>query len=308
MTLRQHLAVILLLALAACLAGSLALLAGRAEAIAAEGRRLLSPDAVAVRASAEEVFRHESTFVPGSRAFREIPDLSRTRAVVVLNGDWTDVAASTGIRVTEPTARGALVGSGIETDRSGGAAHIEVAGRKYTVIGSLGLRAASLLAEDVLVADPQAFRAAAANRERIVLDGPDVRARAVAAFGGERVEVVQAGANRRTNVDFVTPIVVALGFAVAAMAAGVAGMSAARHEMQRLRIRTLIGRDTRSASGRVALVVITDAGVALSCAVLVLAAPSAAGSVAVAAPILVPALVFVLSTCVPVMLGRRSWS
>jgi len=305
MTWRQALAVAALLMVTTGLVCALGVFQARAQALAAEGRALLSPEAVAVHATVGELMEHRAEFAVGTRAFRDLEEVPRARTVVVLNGNWSDVAPSIGIRFSASDVGRALVGEAVHTEVEGGVPFVEVAGAQYEVVGRLGLREDSLLAEDILIAAPALFDAA---QTRTVLDGPDIGTRAVAVFGRDRIEPVAGGANRRTTVDFVTPIVLTLGFAVATMASAVAAVSAARHEGDRARIRRLVGLGSAAVLFRTVVVacgtpMIVCAAVltGLSCFGVRLAWP-ALGAVSS------QCMVFVVVMLLVGPMRRRSWS
>lgn len=305
MTWRQALAVAALLLMTTGLVCALGVFQTRAQALAAEGRALLSPEAVAVHATVSELMEHRAEFAAGTRAFRDLEEVPRARTVVVLNGNWSDVAPSIGIRFSTSDVGRALVGEAVHLEVEGGVPFVEVAGAQYEVVGRLGLREDSLLAEDILIAAPALFDAA---RTRTVLDGPDIGTRAVAVFGRDRIEPVAGGANRRTTVDFVTPIVLTLGFAVATMASAVAAVSAARHEGDRARIRRLVGLGSAAVLFRTVVVacgtpIIVCAAVltGLSCVGVRLGGPALAA-------VSSQCMVFVVVMLLVGPMRRRSWS
>lgn len=306
MTWRQALAAVVLLLLTTGLVGALTVFQARAQALAAEGRDLLSPGAVAVRVTTAELLRRGPDFPSGTRAFRDVADVPRARVAVVLHGNWSDVPRSSGIRFLSDARGQALVGDALSTDAGHGALRVDVGGTLYDVHGQLGSGSDSLLAQDILVADPSAF--AAAEGSRTVLDGPEVGAHAAAAFGADRVETVDGGANRRTTVDFVTPIVLALGFTVATMSSIIAGTTAARHETDRARIRWIVGRNSATVLLRAATVAVVQALVVLCVSAAVLADPSAAVGVTAVGAISIQCAAFVAATVLTVAIRRRSWS
>lgn len=306
MTWRQGVAIVVLLFLTTGLVGALAVFDARARGLAAEGRELLSPEAVAVRASAAELIRRGPEFASGTRAFRDVPGVPRARAAIVLHGDWSNVPRYSGIRLASTGVGQALVGSAVPTEHVHGARRVEVAGVSYEVSGSLGLGSNSLLAEDILIVDPSAFAAAAGGRT--VLDGPGIASRAAAVFGSGRVEPVDGGANRRTNVDFVTPIVLALGLAVATMASVVAGITMAEYEMDRARIRYLTGQRPASLFLRIVVLATVIAVVTLGIIVATLSGPGSVVGAHVARTVAVQCGVFVLAAVAVTAHRRRSWN
>jgi hypothetical protein len=136
----------------------------------------------------------------------------------------------------------------------------------YEVVGRLGVRADSLLADEVVLADPSQF---STSSQRLLLDGPDSARHYSAAFPGRDVEVVNEGTNRRTNVDTVSPVLVALGAVVAVLVAVIAGVQGGRWELRAATVRFTIGvrrRDTLdTALTRLAVIGIADGAVVLAC-------------------------------------------
>jgi hypothetical protein len=201
MTPRQFTVASILALLAAGLASMLALFAARVDVIAAEGNDLRTVESVWVTASLEELNTESKVFGTGTRAFVDVEPA--VRAVAILRGDWRDVPLHGG-RPLSGAEDEALVGGGREISGD----TIDVGGKDYRVVGRLGLGPASFLADDVVIADRSRF---SAGRERLRLDGPDVAARYRDAFPDRRVEQAFGGVNERTNVDLVSPVLLALG-------------------------------------------------------------------------------------------------
>ena len=123
------------------------------------------------------------------------------------------------------------------------------------MVGRLGVRADSLLSDDVVLADPSQF---SASPQRLLLDGPDSVRHYTAQFPGRSVEIIDDGTNRRTNVDAVSPVLVTLGALVVTLIAVVAGLQAGRWELRTAAVRFTTGfrplNTLRSAAARVALI------------------------------------------------------
>jgi hypothetical protein len=220
----------------------------RRRVVAAEGNDLRSGQSAWVTATLKELMRARSAFEPGTKVFVGLD--GDIRAVAVLSGRWTDVPLHDGHALTGRRGE-ALVGAAV--DVRGGA--IAVGDTTYEVVGRLGVRADSLLSRDVVLADPAQF---SASPQRLLLDGPSSVRHYSAQFPGRNVEVIDDGTNRRTNIDAVSPVLVALGALIVALIAVVAGLQAGRWELRAAAVRFATGirplNTVRSAAARVGVV------------------------------------------------------
>jgi hypothetical protein len=172
------------------------------------------------------------------------------RAVAILSGQWTDVPLHDGHALTGRPGE-ALAGADVAVRGD----DIVVDGKPYDVVGRLGVRADSLLSEDVVLADPSRF---SASPQRLLLDGPSSARHYSAQFPGRSVEIIDDRTNRRTNVDAVSPVLVTLGVLVVALIALIAGLQAGRWELRAAAVRFATGirplNTLRSAAARVAVI------------------------------------------------------
>lgn len=231
----------------------------RRRVVAVEGNDLRSGQSAWVDATLAELLHARDAFAPGTKVFVTLEH--GVRAVVVLSGRWVDVPLHDGRALSEAPGE-ALAGADADVHDD----EVVVGGKPYEVVGRLGVRADSLLADDVVVSDPSQF---STSTQRLLLDGRDSARHYNAAFPGRNVEIINEGTNRRTNVDTVSPVLVALGALVATLVAVIAGVQGGRWELRAATVQFTIGvrrRDSlRTALTRFAVISITDGAVALVC-------------------------------------------
>lgn len=248
MTKQQITAIAGLLLLAMLLTVLIGVFDARRRVIAAEGNDLRAGQSAWVTATLDDLERARSAFEPGTKVFVELED--RVRAVAILSGQWTDVPLHDGHALTGRAGE-ALAGADVSVNGD----DIAVDGKTYSVVGRLGVRAASLLSDDVIIADPSRF---SASPQRLLLDGPSSAHHYSAQFPGRSVEIIDDGTDRRTNVDAVSPVLVALGALVIMLIAVVAGLQAGRWELRTAAVRFTTGirplNTLRSAAARVAVI------------------------------------------------------
>lgn len=245
MTKQQITAIAGLLLLAMLLTVLIGVFDARRRVIAAEGNDLRTGQSAWVTATLDDLERARSAFEPGTKVFVELED--GVRAVAILSGRWTDVPLHAGHALTGRPGE-ALAGADVSVHGD----DIAVGGKPYNVVGRLGVRADSLLSDDVVLADPSQF---SASPQRLLLDGPNSVRHYSAQFPGRSVEIIDDGTNRRTNVDAVSPVLIALGALVVALIALIAGLQAGRWELRAAAVRFTTGirplTTLRSAATRV---------------------------------------------------------
>jgi hypothetical protein len=135
------------------------------------------------------------------RFFRPLSDDGKTRAVLSATGSMTDLPTHDVSWPVSDARPGALVGANIV------ATGIDVRADdvSYAIAGVLGSDDRSLVADDILIYDPALF--ADAGQQSFVLDGPDA---ADLASTLEEVRPADDGFTRRTNVDYVSPVIIGL--------------------------------------------------------------------------------------------------
>ncbi|OII00229.1 hypothetical protein BIU95_08905 [Curtobacterium sp. MCBA15_007] len=263
MTKQQTTAIAGLLLLAMLLTVLIEVFDARRGVIASEGNDLRSGQSVWVNATLDELMRARNAFEPGTKVFVRLE--GDVRAVAMLSGRWTDVPLHDGHALTGRPGE-ALAGADVAVRGD----DIVVDGKPYDVVGRLGVRADSLLSDDVIVADPSRF---SASPQRLLLDGPSSVRHYSAEFPGRSVEIVDDGTNRRTNVDAVSPVLVTLGVLVVMLIGVVAGLQAGRWELRTAAVRFTTGirplSTLRSAAARVSVITIAACTTALAGAAVV---------------------------------------
>ncbi|ROS35154.1 hypothetical protein [Curtobacterium sp. PhB78] len=263
MTKRQLTATAGLLLLAMLLTVLIGVFDARRRVIAAEGDDLRTGQSAWVTATFDELRRARGGFEPGTKVFVNLEE--KVRAVAVLSGRWTDVPLHDGHALTGRPGE-ALVGSDVAVRGD----DLVFDGTTYTVVGRLGVRADSLLSDDVVLADPSQF---SASPQRLLLDGPSSVRHYSAQFPGRSVEIIDDGTNRRTNVDAVSPVLVTLGALVSTLIALIAGLQTGRWELRAAAVRFMTGvrplTTLRSAAARVGLIS------AVACAIALMGAAAA---------------------------------
>ena len=263
MTKQQTTAIAGLLLLAMLLTVLIGVFDARRGVIASEGNDLRSGQSVWVNATLDELMRARNAFEPGTKVFVRLE--GDVRAVAMLSGRWTDVPLHDGHALTGRPGE-ALAGADVAVRGD----DIVVDGKPYDVVGRLGVRADSLLSDDVIVADPSRF---SASPQRLLLDGPSSVRHYSAEFPGRSVEIVDDGTNRRTNVDAVSPVLVTLGVLVVMLIGVVAGLQAGRWELRTAAVRFTTGirplSTLRSAATRVSVITIAACTTALAGAAVV---------------------------------------
>ncbi|WP_133833393.1 hypothetical protein [Arthrobacter sp. JUb115] len=166
--------------------------------------------------------------------FQPLADDDHIRAVF----STTDVSGSLplhDIRWNVSDSRpGALVGANLQAV----GAEIVILGKEYEVAGLLGARDKSLLADEIVIYDPQLFEEP--GERRFVVDGPDAD-RITERF--ENTRAIESGLSRRTNIDFISPIMNMLTVVLLITGTGILGYlthtwGAARDSVDRLWGRT----------------------------------------------------------------------
>lgn len=272
----------------------------RRRVVAVEGNDLRAGQSAWVTATLDELRRARSAFEPGTKVFVDLEE--KVRAVAVLSGRWTDVPLHDGHSLSGRPGE-ALVGSDVTVRGD----DLAVGGKTYTVVGRLGVRADSLLSGDVVLADPSQF---SGSPQRLLLDGPNSVRHYSAQFPGRSVEIIDDGTNRRTNVDAVSPVLVALGALVIMLIAVVAGLQAGRWELRTAAVRFTTGfrplNTLRSAAARVAVIGTAACTTALAGAAVVRQTTTLDLDVT-AAVVAVGSVVFALSVA-SFWQGSRRWN
>ncbi len=238
----QFVAAAALMALALVLSTLTGVFSARLAVTAAEGSDLRGRESIWVQATVTELEEAAADFAPGTRALREVQP--GTRAVAPIRGSWSDLPLHAG---RAPAGQGEAV-AGARRGQVGDV--IDAGGRSATVVGSLGLRPESRLADDAVVEDRTLFPA---SPSRLRLDGPDVDTHYRTAFPGRLTERVRGGTNSRTNVDSVSPVLIALSIGVAGIVSMAAATFVGRCEARRNQLLWAVGHGRPALRGLSAL-------------------------------------------------------
>jgi hypothetical protein len=206
-----------LLALFSALGAGISVYAVIRSAVASEGGNFYS--ATAARFDSLDVLDQtelDRTSLTG-RLFQDLDGSGHFRVVRTL-GRPEPLPIHDGRQMRATDERVALVGHQVGTRSDDGRHYVDYEGQAFLVIGRLGVRADSGLAHDVLLQD----------RGLVSVDGPvvvDVEggAQALPGRGAEIAEPVGGRTDQRTNIDYVSPIVITCGWGLALLGASASG-------------------------------------------------------------------------------------
>ncbi|WP_209561653.1 hypothetical protein [Frigoribacterium sp. PvP032] len=206
-----------LLALFSALGSGISVYTTIRTAVSLEGGNLYS--ATAERLDSADVLDRagfDGTPLTG-RLFQDLDGSGHLRVVRTL-GRPESLPIHEGRQMRATDERVALVGHQVETRSDEGRQWVDYEGQAFMVIGRLGVRADSGLARDVLLQDRD-----------LVVDGPvivDVEgdAQALPGMRAGAAEPVGGGTDQRTNIDYVSPIVILCGWGLTIFGAGASGL------------------------------------------------------------------------------------
>lgn len=199
-------------------------------ALLREANSLYSSSAVTVTGDAAKALATAQRGGLDVLLFLPIQNDDKTRAVVSARGTL-DILPMHEVRWKVSDARpGALAGANVNPVTG----RIDVLGTDYQIAGLLGTQDQSLVADDILIYDPAFFTEPTV--QRFVIDGTDA---AALAGGFDDARPVAEGISRRTNVDFVSPIMISLSVILLTLGAALVGYlanewGAARDSIDRL--------------------------------------------------------------------------
>ncbi|MCO1340098.1 hypothetical protein BJH93_14565 [Kocuria polaris] len=245
MTTGRNLITAALITLFMLLGSALAVYSVKQEAITLEGNKLYSTESIQVSGDAEQIAANARELGPEARVYVQLPGNARVRNLLIEDTSGLSLPLYEGRVFASGEHDKAIVGSEIPVVERGGVEYFEYDDESYEVIGRLGTGEESLLAADVLISDPDRTSGGFGD---VVVDLPDAHARYVESFGADGVASMDGSTNRRTNIDYVSPILLGLGAAIVAIGAAMTALLAAallrrHHEVLHLlghrRIRTL---------------------------------------------------------------------
>ena len=224
------------------LSAVLAVYADVRSATSLEAAGLLSPDAVVLEGRVSDVVRRLETAHVDARVLVDV-DGPPVRAVVEV-GRPASLPVGEGRSFDVGDGRVALAGADAPTTVDAAGRWYSLGDRRYRVVGTLGMRTSSLLADDVVLHDPELLEDDAIVT--LVADG----AGAAEALGGDRTTEVAAAsrdrADARTTADLVSPLVLGLGRTLSLVGAVCAGVAAARSRRAVDTVRRVLGHRRRS--------------------------------------------------------------
>lgn len=212
------------------------------SATSLEAAGLLSPDAVVLEGRVGDVVGRLEAARIDARVLVEV-DGPKVRAVVDV-GRPAPLPVGTGRTFRADDGRVALAGVDAPTTVDASGTWYSVGERRYRVVGTLGLRASSLLADDVVLHDPELLEDDAVVT--LIVDG---RGAAEALGGDGTTEIAAASrarADARTTADLVSPLVLGLGRTLSLVGAVCAGVAAARSRRVLDTVRRVLGHRRRS--------------------------------------------------------------
>jgi hypothetical protein len=215
---RKLLLSVALMVLFSALGAGISVYATIRSAVASEGGNLYS--ATAARFDSLDVLDQtelDRTSLTG-RLFQDLDGSGHFRVVRTL-GRPEPLPIHDGRQMRATDERVALVGHQVGTRSDDGRHYVDYEGQAFLVIGRLGVRADSGLAHDVLLQDS----------DLVSVDGPvvvDVEggAQALPGMGAEMAEPVGGRTDQRTNIDYVSPIVITCGWGLALLGASASGV------------------------------------------------------------------------------------
>ncbi|WP_396599854.1 hypothetical protein [Frigoribacterium sp. R86507] len=209
---------VMLLSLFSALGAGLSVYAAVRGAVALEGGNLRSATAVKLD-SFENLDGLENAGVEVSgRLLTDLDDSGRFRAVRTL-GHPAPLPIHEGRQIREGEEGVALIGDQVGARSDHGRQYIDYDGRAFVVVGRLGVRADSGLAHDVLLQD----------RGLVDIDGPvlvDIEGgiESLDGFGTTGATSIDGRTDQRTNIDYVSPILIVCGWGLTLVGASASGL------------------------------------------------------------------------------------
>lgn len=211
-------------------------------ALSLEGNNLYSGQSVDVDEKPSTI--HDALEKAGANA-RVYLDLTNDRdatndgtiRAVMEFGRPSPVPLHSGRQLGSSSDRGALVGADVRVTAEKGRKSYVFEGVSYPVVGYLGLHAESLLSHAVLLKGAELFDDD--GKARMVVDGPDM----ADVLGGLSVTPAthDGGTDRRTNIDFVSPVLLGFGWALTVVGSVVTGLLAASYGRRLCAVRCQLG-------------------------------------------------------------------
>lgn len=209
------------------------------KAMSLEGNDLYSNRSVAVDETGPNLRSALKTAHADARVFSDLTDDGSIRAVME-TGTPDSIPLHAGRQFKDSDARAALVGADVEVANESGQVSYIFAGTSYPVVGYLGLSDNSLISNVVLLKGAPILEAD--STVRMIVDGPTVEKRLSPQITYHPIAAANGGTDRRTNIDYVSPILLRFGWTLTALGGIATGLLAASHQRRYARIRFQVGR------------------------------------------------------------------
>lgn len=196
------------------------------RALSLEGNNLYSGGSVAVNAPGTELESLLRSAGVSARIFQALPEGDSVRAVIE-TGRPDPLPLHSGRQFRAADSRAALVGADVPVSRHRGETTFVFRGESYPVVGLLGLRPHSLASDTVLLRDPELFDNTA--QSRVIVDGSSIEDVVGGRMEFTSAAAAGAGTDRRTNIDFVSPVLLRFGWILTVVGAVTTGLLAASH-------------------------------------------------------------------------------
>lgn len=200
---------VLLILIATLLALLLLRYEGKLGSLLLEGNKMYSSQAAIVEDGPGPVLDRLPQLGWDACAFLLSADDGGMRLVAANDFEAQEFPLYQGSGFTNEGAREALIGAEVETESDGGKEYYLYHDQRYEVRGRLGTKPDSLLQKDVLLKDDALFRTMEASA--LVLDGTSAAARYHVLAPAASIQAFDFGADRRTSVDAVSPVLFGIG-------------------------------------------------------------------------------------------------
>lgn len=237
MTLSKLTMSVLLLALFSALSTGVSVYTQVRAAMALEGGNLRSVSAVQISQADSHLVTTLGDHAVDGRLFQELDDSGRVRAMRTL-GEAAPLPIHDGRQIRVGESRVALVGAQVKTHGNGAdERYVDFAGRAYRVVGWLGVHQSSVLSHEVLLQDADLITEDSA----VVADVPHGAA-GIPGLSAERAQTLGSQTDQRTNIDFVSPIVITCGWVLSIVGALSSGLLIARSSWRLMALRYRLGQ------------------------------------------------------------------
>jgi|GEM_PF-4829478 len=239
----KSVSVLLIIATASTLIALLGQYWFRQQALLLEGSHLYTSDAALLKSDSSKLPEQMKKLGDDARVFIELDAYENVRVVAANNVANLPFPVYDGTGFTNSATREALVGSDIETQRRNGEEYVTLENERYKVVGVLGSKSGGALQNDIVLKDNELFNVVPARS--IVIDGSEAAARYLEIDPGAVLESFDYGVARRTTVDTVTPILLGVGYLLAALSYLFAGWLYGSQHVPQYRVIHILGFSRR---------------------------------------------------------------